>query len=70
MKENKISKEIAKDRNAGTSFIRNCPTHLNLKNKCKNEYINDGCRSPWDHVQVGIKFGRKHVIHQKLANFI
>ena len=26
MKERKVSKDIAKDRNAGNSYIRNCPT--------------------------------------------
>ena len=33
MKERKINKEIAKDRNAWKTFIRNRPTHAGMENR-------------------------------------
>ena len=33
LKERKVSKDIAKDRNAGKSFIRNYPSPTSIKNR-------------------------------------
>ena len=33
LKERKVSKDLAKDRNAWKSFIRNCPTHASMENR-------------------------------------
>ena len=41
LKERKVSKDIAKDRNAGKSFIRNYPSPTSITNRHKNEYDDD-----------------------------
>ena len=40
-KERKVSKDIAKDRNAWKSFIRNSPINANMENRCLTEYDDD-----------------------------
>ena len=40
LKETKVSKDIAKNRNAWTFFIGNHPTHANMENRHLNKYDN------------------------------
>ena len=34
LKERKVIKDMAKDRNAWKFYIRNCPTHASIENRC------------------------------------
>ena len=37
-KEKKVNKALAKDINVWKSFIRNCPTHASMENRCLSGY--------------------------------
>ena len=55
LKEMKVSKNLAKDRNSWRSFIRNHPTHANIQNRSQIKYDDESAIS-YDNLKTNSQY--------------